>query len=84
MQSELKARQEKKYIMSYKKKFPNGKRIRSLGCAPCTVPIYDYESERNGRWRGTIKRAGECGILSNVMPKILAIFGDFIRRYERS
>ena len=50
----------------YKKEFPNGRRIRSLGCAPCTIPIYDYEAERDGRWRKTSKRAGECGI--HTMP----------------
>ena len=46
----------------YLKRFSNGKRIRSLGCEPCTVPIYEHESERDGRWKGTIKSAGECGI----------------------
>ena len=46
----------------YKKEFPDGKRIRSLGCEPCTVPVYTHESERAGRWRQTVKKAGECGI----------------------
>ena len=46
----------------YKKVFPDGRRIRSLGCEPCTVPVFDYESERDGRWRNTKKQAGECGI----------------------
>lgn len=46
----------------YKKRFPDGRRIRSLGCNPCTVPIFDHESERDGRWRKTLKRGGECGI----------------------
>ena len=46
----------------YEKKFPDGKRYRSLGCAPCTRPIYDHESERDGRWQGSNKKGGECGI----------------------
>lgn len=46
----------------YKKRYPNGRRIRSLGCAPCTLPIFDHESERDGRWRKTFKKGGECGI----------------------
>jgi phosphoadenosine phosphosulfate reductase len=46
----------------YKKKFTDGRRIRSLGCEPCTVPIFDHESERDGRWRKTLKKGGECGI----------------------
>jgi len=46
----------------YKKRYPDGRRIRSLGCEPCTVPIYDHESERDGRWRKTLKKGGECGI----------------------
>ena len=54
----------------YKKKFENGKKIRSLGCAPCTVPVYDYESERAGRWKGTNKKAGECGIHTQPLRKI--------------
>ena len=46
----------------YKKKYADGRRIRSLGCKPCTVPIFDHESERDGRWRKTLKKGGECGI----------------------
>lgn len=46
----------------YKKRYTDGRRIRSLGCAPCTVPIFDHESERDGRWRKTLKKGGECGI----------------------
>jgi cysteate synthase len=46
----------------YNKKYPDGRRIRSLGCEPCTVPIFDHESERDGRWRKTLKKGGECGI----------------------
>ncbi len=34
---------------------------RSLGCAPCTK-ITNDENERAGRWIGTSKCAGECGI----------------------
>ena len=35
---------------------------RSLGCEPCTSLIGDDEPERAGRWRGTSKEGGECGI----------------------
>jgi phosphoadenosine phosphosulfate reductase len=34
---------------------------RSLGCAPCTKISTD-ENERSGRWIGTSKCGGECGI----------------------
>jgi phosphoadenosine phosphosulfate reductase len=34
---------------------------RSLGCAPCTK-ISNDENERAGRWIGTSKCGGECGI----------------------
>jgi len=51
----------------YKKVFPDGKKIRSLGCEPCTVPVYDSESERDGRWSKTSKKAGECGIHTNSL-----------------
>ena len=33
---------------------------RSLGCLPCSKPYTD--TERGGRWVGTCKEAGECGI----------------------
>ncbi len=46
----------------YNKEFPDGKRYRSLGCAPCTVPILPIQKERDGRWFGTSKCGGECGI----------------------
>ncbi|UYP45755.1 Phosphoadenosine phosphosulfate reductase [Candidatus Lokiarchaeum ossiferum] len=49
----------------YLKTFPDGKRYRSLGCAPCTRPIFDHESERDGRWQGSKKEGGECGIHTN-------------------
>jgi cysteate synthase len=48
----------------YRKKYSDGRKIRSLGCSPCTVPIFDHESERDGRWRKTLKKGGECGIHS--------------------
>ncbi len=59
-----------KYIKTYKlpahpwyrRKYRDGRKIRSLGCDPCTVPIFDHESERDGRWRKTFKKGGECGI----------------------
>lgn len=35
---------------------------RSLGCACCTSLPKEGETERMGRWRGTIKQGGECGI----------------------
>lgn len=36
--------------------------FRSLGCAPCTKLVKDSETERAGRWQGTSKCGGECGI----------------------
>ncbi len=38
-----------------------GEGYRSLGCAPCTK-ITNDENERAGRWIGTSKCGGECGI----------------------
>lgn len=38
-----------------------GKGYRSLGCAPCTK-ITQAKQERAGRWAGTSKCGGECGI----------------------
>jgi len=36
---------------------------RSLGCAWCSVPEeHENEPERAGRWKGTCKQGGECGI----------------------
>ncbi|MHA1123044.1 MAG: phosphoadenylyl-sulfate reductase [Candidatus Heimdallarchaeota archaeon] len=35
---------------------------RSLGCEPCTKLISDDALEREGRWLGTSKCGGECGI----------------------
>jgi phosphoadenosine phosphosulfate reductase len=36
---------------------------RSLGCSRCSFPEEDEnESERAGRWKGTAKVCGECGI----------------------
>jgi phosphoadenosine phosphosulfate reductase len=32
----------------------------SIGCIPCTSPVFDGEDERAGRWRGEVKT--ECGI----------------------
>ena len=37
---------------------------RSLGCEPCTVKVDDADEERAGRWAGTKKCAGECGLHS--------------------
>lgn len=39
------------------------KGYRSLGCEPCTHKEKDEsEGERDGRWTGTCKKGGECGI----------------------
>jgi len=38
------------------------KGYRSLGCEPCTTLISDDALEREGRWIGTSKCGGECGI----------------------
>jgi phosphoadenosine phosphosulfate reductase len=38
----------------------------SIGCAPCTRPITDGESERDGRWAGSAKT--ECGLHTFLKP----------------
>jgi phosphoadenosine phosphosulfate reductase len=38
---------------------------RSLGCAPCSNP--GGILERDGRWKGTSKCGGECGIHTNQL-----------------
>jgi len=43
------------------------KGYRSLGCAPCTTIVDDEEPERAGRWRGTSKCGGECGIHTKIL-----------------
>ena len=48
---------------------------RSLGCAPCTT-ITNGEDERAGRWIGTSKCGGECGI--HTRPLKMNIQGDGI------
>lgn len=40
---------------------------RSLGCGPCTELIDDEELERAGRWLGTSKCGGECGIHTKTL-----------------
>lgn len=35
---------------------------KSIGCWPCTRPVADGQDERAGRWAGTDKAGGECGI----------------------
>lgn len=41
------------------------KGYRSLGCEPCSNP--GGELERSGRWRGTSKVGGECGIHTQIL-----------------
>lgn len=48
---------------------------RSLGCAPCTKITHD-ENERAGRWVGTSKCGGECGI--HTRPLKINLNGDGI------
>lgn len=48
---------------------------RSLGCAPCTK-ITSEEYERAGRWIGTSKCGGECGI--HTRPLKINVEGDGI------
>ena len=36
------------------------KGFRSIGCAPCTIPIKENGHEREGRWPGITKT--ECGL----------------------
>ncbi len=43
------------------------KGYRSLGCEPCTVLVPDSEPERSGRWKGTTKCGGECGIHTKTL-----------------
>lgn len=45
-----------------------GEGYRSLGCAPCTK-ITNDENERAGRWIGTSKCGGECGIHTRPLKK---------------
>ena len=41
---------------------------RSLGCEPCSKKEEDEsEEERTGRWKGTSKEKGECGIHSKSL-----------------
>lgn len=52
-----------------------GKGYRSLGCEPCTQ-ISSEEDERAGRWIGTSKCGGECGI--HTRPLKINVDGDGI------
>jgi len=52
-----------------------GEGYRSLGCAPCTR-ITNDDNERAGRWIGTSKCGGECGI--HTRPLKTNIGGDGI------
>lgn len=40
---------------------------RSLGCEVCTVIVDDNQPERSGRWVGTSKCGGECGIHTRTL-----------------
>ncbi|MFZ5800297.1 MAG: phosphoadenylyl-sulfate reductase [Candidatus Omnitrophota bacterium] len=42
---------------------------RSLGCAPCTRITHD-DNERAGRWIGTSKCGGECGIHTRPLKNL--------------
>ena len=42
---------------------------RSLDCAPCTHLISDDQGEREGRWMGTSKCGGECGIHTKILKR---------------
>lgn len=52
-----------------------GEGYRSLGCAPCTKITHD-DNERAGRWIGTSKCGGECGI--HTRPLKINTEGDGI------
>jgi len=52
-----------------------GEGYRSLGCAPCTR-ITNEDNERAGRWIGTSKCGGECGI--HTRPLRTNVEGDGI------
>ena len=43
------------------------KGYRSLGCSPCTKIVDESEPERAGRWQGTSKCGGECGIHTKTL-----------------
>jgi len=44
--------------------------FRSLGCKPCSEPY--TEEERGGRWQGTDKCGGECGIHTKSLVQDMA------------
>ena len=46
-----------------------GEGYRSLGCLPCTKIITD-DNERAGRWIGTSKCGGECGIHTRPLKNV--------------
>jgi phosphoadenosine phosphosulfate reductase len=41
---------------------------KSIGCWPCTRPVAAGQDERAGRWAGTSKAGGECGIHTFLSP----------------
>jgi len=48
------------------------KGYRSLGCAPCTE-ITTSSNERAGRWSGTSKCGGECGIHTKPLQETIQV-----------
>jgi len=50
---------------------------RSLGCQPCSKPY--TKTERGGRWQGTKKECGECGIHTKnlVSQKIMPTLDNY-------
>ena len=56
-----------RYALPHHSLFPQG--YMSIGCAPCTRPVYDGDFERDGRWKDTSKK--ECGLHSIKFSKRL-------------
>ncbi len=49
-----------------------GEGYRSLGCAPCSYEeVLETDTERAGRWKGTSKCGGECGIHTQVLKEVM-------------
>lgn len=72
----------------YERQFDDGRIYRSLGCEPCTKPIYPEQLEREGRWAGTSKCGGECGIHTQPLrgsyaPISLTLGGSYAAKGNR-